>query len=645
MNKTTEDLERKSLSERIAELEKENQELKLKIQANALSASEDDDIYFQFINKLNDFFWILDEHGCILFVNEYVVKRLHFSREELYQMNVIAVHPPERQQEALHIVTEMIAGRVDCCPIPIMTKEGVAVPVETRIVKGRWNNQEVIFGISKDISDLKLSEEKFSKAFDLNSNVVAISEMESGLYLDVNRKFLEMFNYAKEDVVGKTSIDIHLFDRDTRQRALSEFRKNDKLENFRVEVPYMGEMKHGLFSASKFYIQDKACLISMMQDITEIVETQNALSLSEERWKFALEGAKDGVWDWNLLTNQVYFSPQWKSMLGFDDPEINNNIDEWYQRVHPDDLQSCLNEIQKHLKEEVPVYSKIYRLKCKDDGYKWILDRGKVFERDKLGNPVRMIGTHTDLTDRIELEQKLMQLNADKDRFLQILAHDLRSPFTSLLGFTELLLENFRKYDEEKIEHHLTLIKQTLTKTFRLLEELLLWAKSQAGRLQFKPEQIDLDTILRDITLELEGQAEKKGIQLWIAPTEKHQVQADYYMLRTILRNLLTNAIKFSYSNEMIIINTEKVAEEVTISISDKGVGMSQAVIEKLWKITEHYTTSGTSGETGSGLGLLLCNEFVLKHNGRIWVESEVGKGSTFTFTMPLYNDSSNVKN
>ena len=230
----------------------------------------------------------------------------------------------------------------------------------------------------------------------------------------------------------------------------------------------------------------------------------------------------------------------------------------------------------------------------------------------------------------------MTKANHDKDRFLKILAHDLRNPMLSISGFSDLLHKNFRRYDEEKMERQLNILNNTAKKTYDLLEELLLWSKSQSGKIPFEPKVTNFKAVCNDvISLLIEG-ARSKNIDITYQDEADIKLFADENMLRTILRNLISNAIKFTDSNGKITIYVEHGETYVTIIVSDNGVGIGQNEIAKLWQIAETYTTPGTKGEKGTGLGLMLCKEFIDKHGGKIWVESEVGVGSDFKFTMPL---------
>jgi two-component system, sensor histidine kinase and response regulator len=234
-----------------------------------------------------------------------------------------------------------------------------------------------------------------------------------------------------------------------------------------------------------------------------------------------------------------------------------------------------------------------------------------------------------------EANKKLTVLNADKDRFISILAHDLKSPFTGLLGWSEVLLENMRVYDINKIEELVIYIRRSAKSAYNLLEDLLLWARAQSDMLPFDREELDLKDILETIVEIFDPVASNKNISVSYSIDEEIIVIADLNMLNTILRNLVSNAIKFSNRNGEIVMKAERNSEHIKITVSDNGVGIPSDVLPELFNISQNYTTPGTSGEKGTGLGLLLCQELVEKHGGKIWADSIPGKGSQFSFTIP----------
>jgi len=260
----------------------------------------------------------------------------------------------------------------------------------------------------------------------------------------------------------------------------------------------------------------------------------------------------------------------------------------------------------------------------------------------KLPNGISM-GIGQDITIRKRAEEKLIEndnflqkLNADKDRFISILSHDLKSPFNSILGFSEVLTEDIRKLNTDEIEDIARNINKSARNTLYLLEDLLAWAMTQQGKIIFKPQKLSLADICKNILEILNPKAVAKNITINYYVADSIKVFADIDMIKTILRNLVSNALKFTNNGGTINVSSEENSENVTISISDNGVGIKPENITKLFNISEVITTKGTAEETGTGLGLLLCKEFVEKHGGKIWVESEVGKGSEFKFTLPM---------
>lgn len=236
-----------------------------------------------------------------------------------------------------------------------------------------------------------------------------------------------------------------------------------------------------------------------------------------------------------------------------------------------------------------------------------------------------------------ERTKQLQELNATKDKFFSIIAHDLKNPFNTLLGFSELLTTNITRYSEKEIKEFIDIIYQTSKNGFALLENLLQWSRSQTGKINFSPTDIDLKNVVENNVFMLDSIAKKKDITLKSTLSEDIQAVADENMVNTILRNIISNAIKFTKNGGEVVVsaNVEK-AKMITLSITDNGVGIKQNDIEKLFKIDANHSTVGTENEMGTGLGLILCKEFVKKHNGQIWVESEVNKGTTFSFTLPI---------
>ncbi|MCX6276876.1 MAG: hybrid sensor histidine kinase/response regulator [Bacteroidetes bacterium] len=232
-------------------------------------------------------------------------------------------------------------------------------------------------------------------------------------------------------------------------------------------------------------------------------------------------------------------------------------------------------------------------------------------------------------------EKKLHAANAAKDKFFSIIAHDLRNPFNTIIGFSNILRENYKELDQKEVTHFIELINDSALNAYNLLGNLLDWARSQTNAISFMPMNIDIGEIIMATLSMLAGDAQKKSINLTNHVAAGIMVRADNNMLATVVRNLLTNAIKFTRKNGNVSVSNNLTEGRYELIVEDDGVGIAAANIDKLFNIDTKVATKGTADEPGTGLGLILCREFIEKNSGTICVESEVGKGSKFIITLP----------
>ena len=240
----------------------------------------------------------------------------------------------------------------------------------------------------------------------------------------------------------------------------------------------------------------------------------------------------------------------------------------------------------------------------------------------------------------VKMNNELHELNATKDKFFSIIAHDIKNPFSAIMGFTALLEENYKDWNDEMKMEVINLVHISSKNLYQLLENLLQWSRSQRGTIEFKPEKVELNELIDNVTGLMNSTTEAKNIDLEILLAENAvAVNADRQMLDTILRNLIGNSVKFTNNGGKVQIISEAINEYVKIQIIDNGIGMHPQVKDNLFRIDTNFTTVGTDNEIGTGLGLILVKEFVEKHGGQIGVESEPGKGSNFYFTLPAANE------
>jgi signal transduction histidine kinase len=242
--------------------------------------------------------------------------------------------------------------------------------------------------------------------------------------------------------------------------------------------------------------------------------------------------------------------------------------------------------------------------------------------------------------------EELQKLNATKDKFFSIIAHDLKSPFNAIIGFSDMLVKQVDKMDYDGISKFAGIIRQSSQKAMDLLMNLMEWSQSQTGRLEFNPEKFDLVPLIKEIKLLFAEVADQKAIEIQDDLPSSALVYADEAMISTVIRNLISNAIKFTDPGGKIMISADQHPQKIVVLVSDSGVGIPRNKIDRLFRIDESHSTSGTQNETGTGLGLVLCKEFISKHKGKIWAKSQVSNpsagragGSTFYFSLPVNSE------
>ena len=279
---------------------------------------------------------------------------------------------------------------------------------------------------------------------------------------------------------------------------------------------------------------------------------------------------------------------------------------------------------------------------------------------DERGYQIGVVGTARDVTLTKKLENEktvalellrksednLLRINAEKDKFFSIIAHDLRGPFNGFLGLTEIMAEELSSLTMEEIQEMSVDMRNSANNLFRLLENLLHWARMQQGLIPFNKELLTLLPIVAESVEMLKGTGNKKGIEIVIDVPDQLEILADSNMIQTVIRNLVSNAVKFTPKGGKINILAKTNSDKsIEVSVMDTGIGMSQVMVDNLFRLDVKTNRVGTEGEPSSGLGLLLCKEFVEKHGGKLLVKSEIGKGSAFCFVIPCNKMSEEKKN
>lgn len=365
----------------------------------------------------------------------------------------------------------------------------------------------------------------------------------------------------------------------------------------------------------------------------ELIETKR-------RYELAVEAGKTGVWEYIPSERKTIVDSGFLKLFGLQYDLKTQDANDWMSLIPMEDLEIINSKLNELIEGKSDNYSFEHRIKRTDGTIRWVISKGK---RANDGNTVKIIGTLTDITELKETEKKLKlysdnlkKSNTAKDNLFSIIAHDLRNPFHTILGASELLASYSNEMNAEEIKETAQNIYRSASNVYNLLVNLLEWSRFQAGKFEVNKTQFNLCEIVNQVIELYAEQSERKKIRIHSQCEDNCNVFADKYMIESVVRNLISNSIKFTPSGKSIEIVCKNLNDDFAeFSVKDYGVGIPASIKSKLFQIDSQISTKGTEQEKGTGLGLVLCKDFIEKNGGTISFESEVGKGSLFKVTIP----------
>jgi len=505
------------------------------------------------------------------------------------------------------------------------------------------------YGVSQDITKSKHQKEASTKLKDIMAQAEELAKLGSWEWDIQNDNWILSENWKRIHGVDDAKLTTHELlliahpeDRPLIEEAFAKAAKSG--EPYEIEHRIIrkdtGEVRY--VSAKGLVLFDSEgkpnFMVGTSQDINERKQAEIALRESEEKFRSLADTAKvviDIVAD-DKGKKRLYVNNEWTRVHGYSKEEAQalKPID----LVAPDCRQQVLENAEKRMQGKQ--VSSNYEIKT-------ISKSGEIKHLDfsstvmNFDNQKAFLTTAIDITEQKKVEEalrksedKLLQLNAQKDKFFSIIGHELRNPFTAIIGFSDLLAEQIKEKDYEGIDKYAKFIGQSSKQALNLLMNLLEWSRAQTGRIEFNPEKLNLEDVIEENKMHFSIIAKQKVITIKKVISNDLTVFADRPMLSTVLRNLISNAIKFTGEKGKIKISAEKSGKKVTVNVSDNGIGIEPEKLKKLFQLDVSNSTPGTNNEKGTGLGLILCKEFVEKHGGKIWVQSKPGKGTTFYFTL-----------
>lgn len=607
----------------------------------------------KFIDSLTENILILDMSGKIIYGNKSAVEMYGYSYIELTKLSIHNLLDKNSEVNDLLINEKSISTTH-------YKKDGTKFYAEIKPFYTDKTSNIIIVNISSGaycLFELLKDNNIISKALEVSDNAFVVLTMDLNIYL-WSKSAEKKFGYLKDDIFGK---NIRVLIPDDR---INEFdfkvetiKQNKSIEGFETKRK---DKNGNLIDVSVTMAPLYDCrgkfngVLGIYKDISEKIKLEEQLNESEERLRLALEGGRFGVWDWNIASNELFCSFLFNYLLGYTDNEIIKSQEELISKIHPVDREYVIDRINRHFQGEV--FDIEFRMKCKDNNYKWVRSRAKVNEWTADGKPLRMVGIHEDITDKKAIEEefnkKCKQLeklkeeaessSKAKSQFLANMSHEIRTPMNGIFGMVQLIKSTALSREQTK---YIDLINESLSDLKEIIDDILDISKIESGKVTIKEESFDLRKAVNNIysNLLVTGNSKNLEISYYLDPNINFQVISDELKIMQILNNLISNAVKFTRQG-FISFRTKIIADygdvvKIEFRIKDTGIGIEDGIKDKLFQDFSQGNISANKEFNGTGLGLAISKQLADILNGEISFESKANEGSTFIFTSKFKKD------
>ncbi len=551
------------------------------------------------------------------------------------------VHPEQRTDVYSKLLKSGSLRNLDA---ELKTKSGQVKHILMSAEVITINDEPRVLFSAQDITDLKKTQEALH-AFRQQTLLQMVSDGlhildENGNVLEANDSFCKLLGYTRQELLNMNVADWDVkFSKEELLIRIGEFIDNPRSFTTKHRARD-GRIWDVEINTAVIAIGSRKCLCASARDITLRKSEESRLRESEEIFHTINNTSPDAIVLLDLNATIILANPAACEIFGYESvlQMIGNNILDLF--IVEDRIKAF--EMLQQISIEGMVRNVEYSfLRKNGTSYYCEFSCSTLYDTD--GKPRGLLSVTHDITERRHLEDELCRTNlelqrrnAEKDKFFSIIAHDLRSPFTGLLGFTKMMTSEDNILSIEEYANLSKLVRDSVVNLYKLVENLLEWAMFQKGASDFIPIEFGLSEMFIGSIDSIKERARQKGIAIFHESDGIDKIYADEKMISTILRNLLANAVKFTRKGGNVTVRAKETIDGmIEISVTDTGVGIHKDMIDKLFILGEKVGTTGTEGEPSTGLGLILCKEFVEKHNGKIWVESRKNVGSTFYFTVP----------